>query len=462
MKRRIISLVATALVISAAAAFGAVREGTFSVTPLVGGYAFDDDQKIDTTLVLGIRAGYNFTKRLGIEALYDYATASDTWSGAAKEVALHRFGGQALYHFFPDNIFVPYLAAGFSGLNFTGNGVNSKTHGAFDYGVGAKYFLNEDFAIRGDIRHILYRYNSDTFNNIEFTLGAYLQFGAVEPALKAIAPSPAPEPVQVVAAPAPPPAPAEVVAAAPVIVPPVDSDGDGVIDALDKCPGTPAGVAVDSNGCPIDSDNDGVPDYLDKCPATPVGVAVDAKGCPVDSDNDGVPDYLDTCPATPAGVAVDAKGCPVDSDNDGVPDYLDKCPATPAGIAVDVNGCIVEVAKKFCDKPAVIAISFDANKAVVKAKYHNELDKLVNFLKEFPASKGIIEGHTDADGSKEANLKLSQARADNVRSYIITKSGIDENRLSAIGYGSAKPVASNKTAADKAKNRRIEAVFSCE
>ena len=62
-------------------------------------------------------------------------------------------------------------------------------------------------------------------------------------------------------------------------------------------------------------------------------------GCPLDSDGDGVTDNLDKCPNTPKGVAVDAKGCPLDSDGDGVADYLDKCPGTPAGAKVDTNGC---------------------------------------------------------------------------------------------------------------------------
>jgi OOP family OmpA-OmpF porin len=181
----------------------------------------------------------------------------------------------------------------------------------------------------------------------------------------------------------------------------------------------------------------------------------------LDSDGDGVIDTSDKCSETPAGVVVDSSGCPVDSDKDGVPDYFDRCPGTPSGVAVGTNGCPVEVAKKFCDKPSVLEIEFDTNKAEVKPKYHAELDKLGNFMQEFPNAKGSIVGHTDADGGKEANRKLSQARADSVRKYIISKFGIDANRITAKGYGSAKPVSSNKSATGKAKNRRIEAVLTC-
>ena len=120
---------------------------------------------------------------------------------------------------------------------------------------------------------------------------------------------------------------------------PIDSDRDGVYDGIDKCPGTPAGAQVDANGCPADTNGDGVLDGIDQCPGTPAGVTVDAKGCPVDSDADGVPDGIDKCPNTPAGVTVDATGCPLDSDKDGVADGIDKCPDTPVGAMVDANGC---------------------------------------------------------------------------------------------------------------------------
>jgi len=94
-----------------------------------------------------------------------------------------------------------------------------------------------------------------------------------------------------------------------------DSDKDGVEDALDKCPNTPAGEQVDSNGCSLsqkDTDNDGVNDKIDKCSSTKTGFKVDANGCAdyqKDSDNDGITDDLDKCQGTPAGVKVDIFGC---------------------------------------------------------------------------------------------------------------------------------------------------------
>jgi len=128
----------------------------------------------------------------------------------------------------------------------------------------------------------------------------------------------------------------------------LDSDGDGVPDYLDECPGSPAGARgfVNASGCPFDTDNDGVPDYLDKCPNTPTGIQVDSVGCPLDNDGDGVPDYLDLCPGTPAQAKgyVDKNGCLLDTDGDGVPDYLDLCPGTPleARGHIDKNGCLID------------------------------------------------------------------------------------------------------------------------
>jgi outer membrane protein OmpA-like peptidoglycan-associated protein len=83
------------------------------------------------------------------------------------------------------------------------------------------------------------------------------------------------------------------------------------------------------------------------------------------------------------------------------------------------------------------------------------LDILVEMLTLYKEAFVDIEGHTDNVGKSEANKKLSQGRADAVKAYLVSK-GIDESRLTAIGYGDEKPVADNKTAAGKAKNRRVD------
>lgn len=124
----------------------------------------------------------------------------------------------------------------------------------------------------------------------------------------------------------------------------VDTDGDAIQNALDQCPGTPAGEAVNGVGCglsQLDGDADGVSDAVDQCPSTAVGQPVNASGCD-DSDQDSVTNGLDSCPGTPNGEAVDANGCglsQLDSDGDGVSDALDLCANTAALATVNANGC---------------------------------------------------------------------------------------------------------------------------
>jgi OmpA-OmpF porin, OOP family len=430
IKKKIALLVATSLLTMASIASAANKAETISITPVVGAYLFDGKQHLEANDMYGVRVGYNFTKAFGIEGLFDYShNNKSTNHNVNAGISMFRYGGELLYHFIPDNAFVPYIAAGYNGVKFDGDsdGITNKgykqTKSAFDYGVGAKFFVSENVAIRGDVRHIIYKYDR-TYSNFESTLGVYFAFGGAAPVAKPVEAEPAPvvEPV-------------EAPVAAPVAVVPVDSDGDGVIDALDKCSNTPAGIAVDMDGCPLDADNDGVADYLDKCPNTPTGVAVGTDGCPLDADNDGVADYLDRCPATPAGVRVNADGCP--------------------------EAAVKAAAERFCSKPAVLAINFDTNKADIKAKYYDELKTLGDFLMYFPKAKGEISGHADATGGAAFNLELSQKRADSVKKYLVDTFNVDTDRITTKGYGESKPVASNKTKAGRAKNRRMEANFTC-
>ena len=187
----------------------------------------------------------------------------------------------------------------------------------------------------------------------------------------------------------------------------------------------------------------------------PVVAAVDP-----DSDGDGVPDSQDRCPGTPAGVAVDAYGCPLDSDGDGVPDYLDKCPGTPAGTAVDASGCPLPQATQSAAVTETGTwlyedIKFDTGSATIKAASFPVLAEIATVLKQNPNLKVEIQGHTDSRGSLALNERLSQQRAEAVRDYLMGQ-GIASERLTARGYGPHKPIASNETADGRAQNRRVE------
>jgi OOP family OmpA-OmpF porin len=242
--------------------------------------------------------------------------------------------------------------------------------------------------------------------------------------------------------------------------PPKDSDGDGVTDDKDKCPGTPAGRKVNADGCELDSDGDGVVDANDKCPGTPAGRKVNAQGCELDSDGDGVVDGNDKCPGTPAGRKVNAQGCELDSDGDGLVDADDKCPTVYAKTA---DGCpppapAPAAAPAAVPKKLVLeGVHFDNDMATLRADATAELDKTVAELKEWGDVKVEIAGHTDSNGTDEHNMTLSNHRAEAVRKYLVDH-GIAADRLTVKGYGEANPVADNETEAGRAQNRRVELV----
>jgi outer membrane protein OmpA-like peptidoglycan-associated protein len=236
---------------------------------------------------------------------------------------------------------------------------------------------------------------------------------------------------------------------------PKDSDGDGVTDDKDKCPNTPAGTKVDPNGCPWgDADKDGVTDNLDKCPNTPMGATVDANGCPADQDADGVYNGIDKCPDTPAGAKVTATGCPIDSDGDGVGDYMDKCPNTPAGMKVNVEGCPILFEP---GKTALVleGVTFATNSSALDPSSTEILDRVANAVQYNPSGYRLeVAGYTDNTGARAHNMRLSQARAASVLNYLVSK-GVPASMLTAKGYGPDLPIDTNATAAGRANNRRV-------
>lgn len=182
------------------------------------------------------------------------------------------------------------------------------------------------------------------------------------------------------------------------------------------------------------------------------------KAAASDSDNDGVSDVMDKCPGTAAGLRVDSLGCKItvfkDSDGDGIPDDKDKCMSTPAGKKVNDYGCAEK--ETFEIK---LNVKFPSGKSTVSDSYHGQLSQVANFMKEHPSTSAEIEGHTDSMGKESYNIYLSQKRAEAVMNYLVKKLGVDAKRLSAKGYGPAQPIATNKTRTGRATNRRVVATI---
>jgi len=211
-----------------------------------------------------------------------------------------------------------------------------------------------------------------------------------------------------------------------------DKDGDGIKDDVDKCPNDPEDKDgfEDEDGCPdLDNDKDGIPDVKDKCPNEPEDKDgfEDADGCPdPDNDKDGVPDTTDKCP--------NEAGPP---DNDGCPKKYEHIVVTEAKI---------ELKQK---------IFFETNKAVIMPRSFPLLAEIGQVLQSRPTMTVRIEGHTDSRGKRPHNMTLSQSRADSVRQFLIGL-GIEESRMEAKGFGPDQPIETNKTAAGREKNRRVE------
>jgi len=229
-----------------------------------------------------------------------------------------------------------------------------------------------------------------------------------------------------------------------------DTDGDGIQDSEDACPNE-AGLA-EFNGCP-DSDGDGVPDKDDACPneAGPV----ELNGCP-DRDGDGVADKDDRCPDV-AGPA-ENEGCPwPDADGDGIFDKDDECPNI-AGVAEN-NGCPIvsaEVQKEITDLAR--AIYFVTGSSEFTDETEIRMEQVSKIVNQYTTLRYDVEGHTDSTGSDAINEKLSQARADAVRTYLIDN-GFPADMITAKGFGSATPIGDNKTRKGRQQNRRVE-IFS--
>jgi OmpA-OmpF porin, OOP family len=374
------------------------------------GFSFSYWKGLTNTIDFSARAGLNF---------HDFLADLGTFSNDINKMGVEIEPSLNFRPYGDDALISPFLTAGI-GAGYYGN-----KFGAYvPAGIGVQVNLQSNTYL---FLQNQYRF---TLTKKELKDNMFYSFGIAQNIGGAKAPK----------------APKVVVPAAPIVK---DTDGDGIVDADDKCP-TEAGIAS-LQGCP-DADGDGIANADDKCP-NQAGVAK-YQGCPIpDTDGDGINDDDDKCPSV-KGVAR-YQGCPIpDTDGDGVNDEEDKC--------VDRKGTAANSGCPEIDKAVVAKIQYAAKNvffatgsAKLLPKSNAALNEVVKLLQSDETLLIDVDGHTDNTGNAEKNQTLSEARATAVKDYLVSK-GIAEGRLVATGYGSSKPVADNATSAGKAKNRRTE------
>ena len=399
----------------------------FSTTNELGVPDVDDAPSERNSALFGLRLGVMFNDMLGVEGEVGVIPSetrgmslADIWNVTYRAHLIAQFGAAD-----PAKKLIPFALVGGGATTVIDSKnedlVDKDTDAAMYIGAGAKYRVDNGWGLRADARLLFPPSSSGNGPTIDFEalLSIYKEFGrkVVEKVVE-------------------------------VPKGPNDTDGDGLTDDVDKCPKNEAEDKdgfQDDDGCPdLDDDGDGIPDATDKCKMEP-------------EDKDSFEDE---------------DGCPdPDNDKDGIPDAADKCidqPETKNGYQ-DEDGCPDEIPQKVKQfTGAIQGINFKTGSADLLPTSNKTLDKAVAVLKEFTDLKMQIEGHTDDVALKakpgapfQDNKSLSQARAETVKAYFV-KAGIEEGRLTAIGFGSDKPAVDpaglkgGKLKAAQAKNRRVE------
>ena len=338
---------------------------TFS--PMIGKYFPDDEKGLEDGNFLSLGLGYDFENNWGSE--FTFLRSKADIENSDQEVDLDVLRLDALYHF-ADGGIRPYVVGGVGWADFDSPvGIDERERMA-NLGLGVKFMVTKAFSLRADARVMQGLEHGQT--DYLAGLGAIFTFGQSAPVKKA-KPTPEPKPA----------------------MGPIDTDGDGVADGQDSCPGTAAGIVVDSKGCELDSDGDGVVNSADKCPDSEAGAKVDETGCYV---------------------------------------------VLKEEVSVSLN------------------VNFATNSADVVSASNPDIRKVAEFLRSYPLTNVVIEGHTDSSGAAAYNKDLSQRRAQSVADILVNDYQINSGRVSAVGYGEEQPLVDNSTAENRAKNRRVTAV----
>jgi OOP family OmpA-OmpF porin len=154
------------------------KPGAITISPMFGNFEFDSDLCLDEddfpslfTYGLGYNINENWTAEILLGYTYPYHADSN------KDIDVYRWGLDLLYHVIPESILSPYLVVGLGGLTYDPEGSSTETRALMNVGIGVKWFLNDTFALRTDVRDILaFDSLNDTENHWSYTFGLTMSF----------------------------------------------------------------------------------------------------------------------------------------------------------------------------------------------------------------------------------------------------------------------------------------------
>ena len=458
MKKIVLSVATAAALALAQAAPAGSDPGSTYIVPSIQGVWVDDDRNVKDGIGAGLALGYvaspNWNFELGAHGSGHNIDRTDN-SYDIVGIDLN-----ALRVFKREDNINPYLIGGIGRLETDGPGT-SDANVFLKFGVGLMADIAKNRAKGTNLQmraEVHTRRDSDFTDNIA-SIGLLYSWGGsiAAPAAASLA----------------------MIAPVPAKAAPVDGDDDrdGVLNSRDKCPNTPPGAKVDSDGCECgDVVLRGVTFVTDSAEITPqgqlvldslvaglarrAGTKLEIRGHTDDVGSEAYNLALSQRRAESVKAYLVSKGLnAADLSTIGLGEMQHIAPNdTPEGREqnrrVTLQALSVICEARAAEELTLRGVTFKTNSAVITPTSKLVLDSAVAYLKARPNSAVEVRGHTDSVGNDEANMRLSKARAEAVRDYLVAN-GIDAGRMTANGYGETEHIAPNDTPAGREQNRRV-------
>lgn len=458
MKKIVLSLATAAALALTGMAHAGSDPGSWYVAPRINGVWVDDGRKAEDDIGFGAALGKAISPKWNIELGADSSGHRREASG--DRLRLNTLDLNALRVFKREDSINPYLIGGVGYMDTNDSGSDKDFYAKAGLGLMADIAKNTskgtNLQLRGEM-HMRKVFGDQDLTDYVASLGLLYSWGGSIAA----------------------PAAAAIAAIAPAVVKPVDGDDDrdGVPNSRDKCPNTPAGAKVDSDGCECgDVVLRGVTFVTDSSEITPqgqlvldslvaglqrrAGTKLEIRGHTDSVGSDAYNLALSQRRADSVKAYLVSKGLnAADLSTIGLGEMQhiatnDTAEGREQNRRVTLQALSVICEARASEDLVLRGVTFKTNSAVITPTSKLVLDSAVAYLKARPNSSAEVRGHTDSVGNDEANMRLSKARAEAVRDYLIA-GGIDAGRLTANGYGETEHIAPNDTPAGREQNRRV-------